>query len=159
MSNTETLEALIEPVVNSFDCELWGVDYRPMNRSALLRVFIDRPDGVTLDHCSQVSYQLSGLLDVEDPIKVPYTLEVSSPGIDRPLLRLEHYRKHIGHDAKVRLKWPVEGARNFRGVIQSVEGDEITMNVDGGEVVFPFDAVSRGRLIVDVQFGNRGKTR
>ncbi len=153
------LEALIEPVVNSFDCQLWGIDYRPMNKSALLRVFIDRPDGVTLEHCSDVSYQLSGVLDVEDPIKVPYTLEVSSPGIERPLLRLEHYRDNLGHEAKVRLKWPVEGSRNFRGVIAAVDGDEITMEVDGRQILFPFDAVSRGRLIVEMQFGNKGKTR
>ena len=159
MSDIETLEALIEPVVESFDCQLWGIDYRPMNKSALLRVFIDRPDGVTLDHCSQVSYQLSGLLDVEDPIEVPYTLEVSSPGIERPLLRLQHYQDHIGHEAKVRLKWPVEGSRNFRGVIAAVGDDEITMDVDDQQIVFPFDAVSRGRLIVDMQFGNKGKTR
>lgn len=159
MTDIETLETLIEPVVASFDCELWGIDYRPMSKSALLRVFIDRPDGVTLDHCSKVSYQLSGLLDVEDPIKVPYTLEVSSPGIDRPLLRLEHYRENIGHDAKIRLKWPVDESRNYRGVIAAVEGEQITIQVEDREISFPFEAVSRGRLLVDVQFGNKGKAR
>lgn len=159
LSDLETLEALIAPVVESFGCELWGVDYRPMNKSALLRVFIDRSDGVTLKDCSDISYQLSGMLDVEDPIKVPYTLEVSSPGIDRPLLRLEHFIDHLGHDAKVRLKWPIDGSRNFRGVLSGVDGEEITMNVDGQEISFPFDSVSRGRLIADLQFGKKGKTR
>lgn len=161
MSDLETLEKLIAPVVESFDCELWGIDYRPMKNSALLRVFIDHPDGVTLDHCSRISYQLSGLLDVEDPIKVPYTLEVSSPGIDRPLLRLAHYADNIGHDAKVRLKWPVDGSRNFRGVIKAVDEPTatISMEVDGEEIGFPLDAVSRGRLIVDIQVGDKGKAR
>ena len=159
MSDIETLETLIEPVVQSFDCELWGVDYRPMKNSALLRVFIDHPDGITLDHCSRISYQLSGLLDVEDPIKVPYTLEVSSPGIERPLLRPEHFSSNLGQEVKVRLKWPVEESRNFRGIIKSVDGEIITILVDGKEVEFPFGALSRGRLIVDVQVGDKGKVR
>ncbi len=151
---TRQLEEIIRPVVESFGCTLWGVEFRPFRRSALLRVYIDRPEGgVTLDDCADVSYQLSGVLDVEDPIAVPYTLEVSSPGIERPLLDYTHYRRYVGERAKVRLKWPVAGSRNYRGIIRAADDERLTLETAEQVVDIPWDAIGRGRLLVDIQPG------
>lgn len=150
MSQEEALRALIDPVVNSFDCELWGIDYVPMKQGALLRIFIDKSDGVSIDDCSNVSRQVGALLDVEDTIKVNYTLEVSSTGIDKPLMNVSHYERYIGESIKVRLKWPIEERRNFTGVISSVENEVIDIDVDGQAFSIPFDAIGRGRLLVEI---------
>ncbi len=149
MASAKKLESLIAPVVESFGCELWGIDFTPLKSSALLRVFIDKESGVTLDDCSDISYQLSGVLDVEDPIQVPYRLEVSSPGVERPLLRMAHYRRYLGEEVKIRLKWPIDGQRNFTGRIVSADDDMVVLNVDGDKVELPFEAIGRGRLVID----------
>ena len=140
------LERLIRPVVEGLGCTLWGIEYRPQKNSALLRVFIDREDGVSMDDCSRVSYQLSGVLDVEDPIPVAYTLEVSSPGLERALFYPEQYRQYIGQQVKVRLKWPVQDQRNYVGLIQGVTEDHLELDHDGTVVEIPFEAIHRTRL-------------
>lgn len=159
MSDTEDLEQIIEPVVKGFGCELWGFDYRAFNNSALLRVYIDKEDGVTLDDCAGVNHQLSGVLDVEDPIKVAYTLEVSSPGIDRPLLKLEHYRMFVGERVKLRLKWPVEEQRNYVGTLRSTDEARIELMLGDREVRIPVEAISRGRLLADIDLNRKGAKR
>ena len=145
------MEELIEPAVNSLGCELWGIDYRPFGKSALLRVFIDKEGGVSLDDCTDVSYQVSGVLDVEEPISVAYTLEVSSPGIERPLLRPEHYEKYIGHEIKVRCKWPVSDRRKFMGTIISSTDTEVLLQEGSEEISIPLEAISKARLVVSYE--------
>jgi ribosome maturation factor RimP len=159
MSDTEDLDKIIEPVVKGFGCELWGFDYRAFNNSALLRVYIDKEDGVTLGDCASVSHQLSGVLDVENLIDVAYTLEVSSPGIERPLLKLDHYRMFVGERVKLRLKWPVEEQRNFVGILRSTDEERIKLMLGDREVQIPVEAISRGRLLVDVNLGSKGTKR
>ena len=159
MSNTEDLEDIIEPVVSGLGCKLWGFDYRAFNSSALLRVYIDKKDGVTLDDCASVNHQLSGVLDVEDPIKVAYTLEVSSPGIDRPLLTLDHYRMFVGQRVKLRLKWPVEEQRNYVGILRSMDAARIELMLGDREVQIPVEAISRGRLLADIDLNRKGAKR
>jgi ribosome maturation factor RimP len=159
MSDTEDLDKIIEPVVKGFGCELWGFDYRAFNNSALLRVYIDKENGVTLDDCASVNHQLSGVLDVENPIDVAYTLEVSSPGIERPLLKLDHYRMFVGERVKLRLKWPVEEQRNFVGILRSTDEERIKLMLGDREVQIPVEAISRGRLLVDVDLGSKGTKR
>ncbi|HID82326.1 MAG TPA: ribosome maturation factor RimP [Chromatiales bacterium] len=149
MASKKELEALIAPVVESFGCELWGIDFTPFKSSALLRVFIDKASGITLDDCSKISYQLSGVLDVEDPVQLPYRLEVSSPGVERPLLRPEHYQRYQSAEVKIRLKWPVDGQRNFTGSIESADEHSVVLRVDGEKVELPFEAIGRGRLVID----------
>lgn len=156
MSVQDKLETLIDPIVESFGCQLWGVEYRPLKNSALLRVFIDKEGGVSLDDCADISYQLSGMLDVEDPIQLAYTLEVSSPGIDRPLLKPEHFQTYVGESVKIRLQWPVDGARNFRGQIQSADEAKIKLEQDGEVVELPYAAITKARLIGDVSFSDKG---
>lgn len=150
MADSKELTRLIEPLVQALDCELWGLEFRLHKTSALLRVFIDRTDGsVGLDDCTRVSEQLSAMLDVEDPIKVPYTLEISSPGIERPLLKPEHYQRYVGEKIKVRLTRPVHNRRNFVGSLDSVSEQAIEMTVDGEQYALPIDALDRGRLIYE----------
>ena len=144
------LERLVRPVVEGLGLELWGLEYRPQKNSALLRIFIDSESGVSLDDCSDVSEQLSALFDVEDPIPVAYTLEVSSPGLDRVLFEPEQYERFLGHRMKVRLKFPVEGRRRATGELEAVENDRIVVNVDGEPFEVPFDAIDRARLVAQV---------
>jgi ribosome maturation factor RimP len=144
------LERLVRPVVEGLGLELWGLEYRAQKKSALLRVFIDSEDGVSLDDCSDVSEQLSALFDVEDPIPVAYTLEVSSPGLDRVLFEPEQYRRFLGRRLKVRLKFPVEGRRRATGELEAVEDDRIVVSVDGEPFEVPFDSIDRARLVAEV---------
>ena len=141
------LEALIAPIVEGLGYSLWGVELRSSQKHAHVKIFIDHDDGITVDDCSEVSHQISGVLDVEDPISVAYTLEVSSPGVERPLMKLEHYNKYIGNIIKVRLSWAVNERKNYLGMLKNVSDDEIVMEVDQQKVEFPFNAVKRANLI------------
>ncbi|MCG5500038.1 ribosome maturation factor RimP [Ectothiorhodospira lacustris] len=141
------LKELITPVIAGLGFELWGLEYRVQRNSALLRIFIDGPNGINLDDCAAVSDQVSGVLDVEDPIPVPYRLEVSSPGMDRPLFTPDQFRRYQGEDIRVRLNWPVEGQRNYRGRIAGVEETAVILAVEENSVRLPLEAISRARLV------------
>lgn len=144
------MSVLIDPVVRSFDCELWGIEYRPAKAGAFLRVFIDKQDGgVSIDDCSNVSRQLSALFDVEDPIKVAYNLEVSSTGIDKPLMSVEHYERYVGHVVKVSMQRPIEGRRKVQGQIVAVDAGIVTVEEQGTRYQLPYDAIGRGRLVIE----------
>ena len=145
--DSQSLESLFDPIVTGLGYQLWGIEYRSSQKHALIKIFIDHEDGVTLDHCSEVSHQVSAILDVEDPITVPYTLEVSSPGVERPLLKLAHYQHYIGSEIKVRLIWALDGQKNFKGELLRVESDNITMLADEVEVSFSIDTIKRAHLI------------
>ncbi|MGV6859512.1 MAG: ribosome maturation factor RimP [bacterium] len=152
MSKQDTLTQIIEPVVNGVGCELWGVEYTPFGKSALLRIYIDKEEGVTLEDCSEVSYQVSGILDVEEPITVAYTLEVSSPGLDRPLLSPEHYRRYTGRKIAVNCRWPVKGRRKFNGIIVSVDEEGFSLDEGGENVRISYDSVVKAKLTDALEF-------
>jgi ribosome maturation factor RimP len=117
----------------------------------LLRVYIDRPDGVTVDDCSAVSYQVSGLLDVEDPVPGHYTLEVSSPGLDRPLFQAHDFERYAGHEVKVRMRFPIAGQRNFRGLLQGLQEQQVVIQErDGKQVSLPLEQIEQARLVPDI---------
>ena len=130
---------LLSPTVESLGLELLGVEYLPAPGGATLRLYIDRPgadasaegQGVGIEDCEAVSREVSAQLDVEDPISGNYTLEVSSPGVDRPLFTPAHFQRFLGEQAKVVLKLPQDGRRRLTGRIAAVEGDTITFDVDG----------------------------
>ncbi|MDD3608596.1 MAG: ribosome maturation factor RimP [Halothiobacillaceae bacterium] len=122
----DKLEQLLEPVVTGLGYEWVGAELRAGQRP-LLRLYIDGEEGVNLDDCAEVSHAVSGVLDVEDPIDGQYVLEVSSPGLDRPLFRLMDFERFAGHKVRVRLARPLAGQRNFAGVIEAVEGDEVVL--------------------------------
>ena len=145
--DSNSLEAMFLPIVEGLGFILWGVEFRSSQKHAHIKIFIDHDDGITVDHCSDVSHQISGILDVEDPISVPYTLEVSSPGLERPLLKIEHFNKYVGHLIKVRLTWAVEDRKNFLGTLTKVNEQDITIEVDGNSFEFPFNSVKRAHLI------------
>ncbi|HHH45709.1 MAG TPA: ribosome maturation factor RimP [Thiotrichales bacterium] len=146
--DTDKLKALLEPAARVAGCELLGVEYHPAGARSVLRLYIDRPEGVTLDDCEAVSYQVSGILDVEDPIPGHYVLEVSSPGFDRPLFGEQDYERFAGHRIDVRMQAPVEGRRRFRGVLHGLENGMIRLSLDDGTMVeLPLDDVHRARLV------------
>ena len=125
--------------------ELWGVRYF-QGKQNVLRLYIDAEAGVTVDDCAEVSHQVSGVLDVEDPITSDYMLEISSPGMDRPLFKPAHWQRFIGEPVKVRLFAPVAGRRKFSAVIKAVEGDDIIVEVDDEDVRIPFTQIDRAHL-------------
>ncbi len=141
------LNGLIRPAVEALGYELVGVEFRRGRGRALLRVYIDKEDGITLDDCQRVSHQVSGVLDVEDPIVERYDLEVSSPGLDRPLFEPEHFQRFAGRTAKVRLSPPVDGRRKITGVLLGFEDGNVRLDEEGTERRVPLDSVSAARLV------------
>lgn len=141
------LEAIIEPIVTSLDYSLWGVEFVSRGRQSLLRVYIDSESGISLEDCEKVSRQVSAVLDVEDPITDEYTLEVSSPGLDRPLFRLEQYQAMAGAMANVRLRIPFEGRRKYRGLIKGIEDQDVVIEADGHEFLLPLDSIEKAQVI------------
>jgi len=116
----------------------------------VLRVYIDKDGGVTLDDCQKVSRQVSGVLDVEDPIHDRYALEVSSPGLDRPLFTREHFARYTGHSVQIRLDKPLDGRRNFKGIIQGMQDEAVLLEVDGTQFVLPLQAIEKAKLVPDI---------
>ena len=144
---------LIAPTVASLGLELLGVEYLPAPGGAMLRLYIDLPQGaerqVGIEDCEAVSREVSAQLDVADPISSHYTLEVSSPGVDRPLFTPAQFARFQGEQAKVGLKLPQDGRRRLQGRIMRVEGDTIVFEVDGAEFPVAMDNVDKARLVPD----------
>lgn len=145
----ERLISLIEPLVESLGYELVLLEFSPQGNSALLRLYIDGSDGVTLGDCESVSREVAALLDVEDPIRTPYQLEVSSPGLDRPLTKSSHFERFAGCKARVELAVPLNGQRRFVGVIRETTPDSVRLAGDRGDVELAFSAIARARLVPD----------
>jgi len=150
-SVAEKVEALAEPVLSGLGVELYELEYIKEGGYFILRVFIDKPGGVSIDDCERVSHALEAALDVSDPIEGPYTLEVSSPGIERALTRPFHFYRCMGKLVEVRLYKPMDGKRRFIGTLTGLEGDLITLSTQRGEngdtMSFERRAVSSCRLV------------
>lgn len=127
--------------------ELWGVEYFSQSGHFILRVYIDSDQGVSLEDCERASHQISGVLDVEDPIKNEYNLEVSSPGMDRPMFRFEQYLAFLGERFKVRLRSALSGRRNFSALLLRAENDQLTFEVEGQQFTVSIDQVDKANLI------------
>ncbi len=145
----DKLIALLEPELGTIGYELVELEYKPRGHNGLLRVYIDAADGVGLEDCAKVSRRVSSLLDVEDPIPGAYDLEVSSPGLNRPLRTLEHYRRFAGEKVKVQTVRPIEGQRRFKGMLRAVDDTTLQLEVDGEEREIPLDLVERASLAPD----------
>ncbi len=141
------LSDLVAPVVTALGLELWGIEYLSQGRQATVRIYIDSPEGVSVEDCANVSRQVGAIFDVEEPIAGEYTLEVSSPGMDRPLFVLAQYSANIGEQVKLRLRVPYEGRKNYSGQLTAVEGDDVVVAVDEHEYLLPFDLIDRGNII------------
>ena len=145
-----SLRDLIAAVVIGLGYEFVGCELRPQGRGSVLRVFIDSANGITVDDCSKVSRQISAMLDVEDPIPGNYTLEVSSPGLDRPLFEIAHFVKFIGHKVKIKVLVPIGNRRNIVGTLLKVEAMNIHLLMDEEEIVVPYSEIERAKLIADI---------
>ncbi len=152
MSKTEiSLRDRLASLVSSMGYEFVGMELQRQSRKrSLLRIYIDSEKGITLDDCTTVSRQISAMLDVDDPIQGEYSLEISSPGLDRPLFELAHYQKQIGNRIKVRVSSTVMSRRNFVGVLLRVEGDNIHLLVEQDEITLPFSTIEKAKVIADI---------
>jgi ribosome maturation factor RimP len=146
-----TLRDRIAAIVNRMGYIFVGCELKPQGRRSVFRIYIDNESGVTLDGCSKVSRQISAMLDVEDPIQGEYTLEISSPGLNRPLFELAHYQKQIDKRIKVHLRIPINGQSNFVGMLLRVENDNIHLLVDAEEKVLPFSDIEKANVIADIR--------
>ena len=142
----DQIEELIKPVVEELGLMLWGIDYLSQGRHSLLRVYIDKVNGVEVSDCEQASRQISATLDVEDPISGQYNLEVSSPGIPRPLFKSWQYEQYIGKKIDLRLYQPDENRRKWTGQIVSVNDQVVEVNVDETVKQFAFTNIVRAYL-------------
>ena len=142
----QQISELLGTTVEALGFELWGVEYLSQGRHSLLRVYIDAEDGITVDDCARVSEQISSVLDVEEPISGEYTLEVSSPGMDRLLFRLDQYPGYVGEIVELRLRNPFEGRRKFKGVLTGIEGEDVVIRVDDHEYLLPHSAIDKARI-------------
>jgi len=149
MSKDELLK-LLEPLVEQLGFELADLELRTGIRDGMLRVFIDKADGIGIEDCEEVSRQVSAILDVEDPVQSNYTLEVSSPGLDRTLTKPAHFLRFMGQDVKVKLRFPLEGRRNYRGALKAADEDKIEVEVDGESFSLPLATIESARLIPTV---------
>lgn len=144
--------ALISPALHPMGYDVVRVKMTDAGKRTTLQVMIERLDEkeITLQDCETVSYHISAILDVEDPIKQEYNLEVSSPGIDRPLVKLRDFDRFLGHEAKLSTQLPVQGRKNFRGEILRVDGHDIVLMLSDNksEVVIPFNNLASAKLVL-----------
>ena len=146
----EELHALLEPLIADLGLELVGIEFSPGRGGSLLRVYVDAPNRpVTIDDCERASREISAALDVNDPVAGRYTLEVSSPGLDRPLFTPAQFERFVGEAVKINVNLPLDGRRRFHGTIKAIEGDRITIEQDGEPVTFVHANVAKARLAPD----------
>ena len=139
---------LIEPAVVAFGYELLGVQVLREGANPTLRIYIDKSDGITVDDCAKVSHQVSGVLDIEDPIAGEYALEVSSPGLDRPLFTPHHYQQFAGSRVKFRFYAPYEGRRKLKGELLGLQGDRVRVQETADKIwEIPLDLIAQARLV------------
>jgi ribosome maturation factor RimP len=143
----QRLTELLDAPTVALGYELWGIEFIRAGKHSTLRVYIDHANGISVDDCAAVSHQVSALLDVEDPITTEYYLEVSSPGMDRPLLKPEHFARYIGQVATVTLRMAVNNRRKYKGTIKQVEREMITLTIDGKDEILAFANIQQANLI------------
>ena len=138
---------LFEPVVNGMGYELIEIEHFPNPKHGVLRLYIDKEEGITIDDCSDVSRQISALIDVEDPIRGQFNLEVSSPGMDRPLRRVKDFQRFTGSKVKLKTIMPLDGQRNFSGRLLEADEDSVVIETDTEEITLPMSALEKARVV------------
>jgi len=144
---SDELQRLLDPAIERLGYELTDLEVRLGGQGGLIRLTIDKPDGIDLDDCEKVSHAMSALLDVEDPVPGNYNLEVSSPGLDRKLTKVEHFQRFEGETLKVTMRFPIEGRRRFRGKLLSSNEENIVVEVDGESHSLPLTMIDTARLV------------
>jgi ribosome maturation factor RimP len=160
----EEIIGLVEPVIESEGLELVELECLRMKTRWLVRIFIDREGGATLENCTAISHQVGDLLNVHDLPPGPYTLEVSSPGLDRPLTRDKDFEKYRGSKVRIRTREPIDGSRNFLGTLAEVAEQDgrktVTVDVDGKTVRIDRDNIQKANLEYERQAtGNRHQAK
>jgi ribosome maturation factor RimP len=150
-SMRDALMRLLEPPIEALNYELVDIEFAQAGRGGVLRIFIDRraedsSPGITVDDCANVSHAVSQVLEIQDPIKGHYTLEVSSPGFDRILRTRAHFERFVGERIFAELKLPIEGRRRFVGVLKSIADDTVVVEVDGKAHSLPLERIQKARL-------------
>jgi ribosome maturation factor RimP len=155
------LTNLLRPLVEDLGYEFVGLEQRRDPKNPVLVVYIDKPDGIAVEDCEKVSREVAALLDVEDPIPGRYSLEVSSPGLDRPLFTAAHFEQFRGEMAQVSMYAPIEGRRKFKGKILGADQDQLQLDVDGVEIMLAMTDIARARLAPDYDnlFAKREEAR
>ena len=143
----QQLELLLTPTVAAMGLRIWGIEYLGQGKRSVLRLYIDRDEGITIEDCERVSKQVSELLDVDGVLTSSYTLEVSSPGMDRLLFKPEQYAESIGETIDVRLNYPFEGRRRVVGTLTSLTNDEVVVQMEEVEYPIPLSNVQRARIV------------
>ena len=143
----DELANLLGPTIERLGYELSDLEAQLGGRGGVVRIFIDHPDGISLEDCEKVSLAVSAMLDVEDPLPVQYNLEVSSPGLDRKLTKVEHFQRFAGETVKVQMRFPIEGRRRFRGKLMAAEEEQIVVEVDGVAHELPVGNIEVARLV------------
>jgi ribosome maturation factor RimP len=146
MAISDQIEQLIEAPIESLGYEVVGVEYIKAGET-ILRIYIDAEQGISIEDCERVSHQVSGILEVEDPITSAYSLEVSSPGFDRPLFKARDFERFAGSEVKLSMKLPVQGRRNFKGTLQGMSDSDVLVEVDGEVYELPLTKIAKARLV------------
>jgi ribosome maturation factor RimP len=141
------LTTMLSPAVEALGFELVGVEFVRAGKHSILRVYIDHADGIEVDHCADVSHQVSAILDVEDPITTEYNLEVSSPGMERPLFKEQHYTAIIGEIVAIKISMPMDNRRNFKGKLIAVDDGVVSIEIDGQTFDLAFANIEKGNLV------------
>jgi ribosome maturation factor RimP len=144
---SDEIQKLLDPAIERLGYELTDIEVRLGGQGGLIRLTIDKPDGIDLDDCEKVSHAMSALLDVEEPVPGNYNLEVSSPGLDRKLTKVEHFQRFEGETLKVTMRFPIEGRRRFRGKLLSSNKENIVVEVDGESHSLPLTMIDTARLV------------
>lgn len=147
MAVSDQIEQLIEVPIETLGYELVGVEHIKNGSNTILRIYIDSQQGISIEDCERVSHQVSGILEVEEPITSAYSLEVSSPGFDRPLFKGQDFVRFTGSEVKITMKLPVQGRRNFKGNLQGVSDGDILIEVDGEVYELPLSKLAKARLV------------
>ncbi len=146
MSKLNELTQMLRPSVEALGYELVGVEYIGQGKHSVLRIYIDHENGINVDDCASVSHQASGILEVEDPIKSAYTLEVSSPGVNRPLFSMAHFQTVVGETIDLRCHVGIDGRRKFKGELKKAQDEQVTLVVDGQEYLLNFSDIDKANV-------------
>lgn len=144
------LNDLLEPVVTALGYDMLGIEYLKQKDGSLLRLYIDNEAGITIDDCSRVNHQVIGVLDVHDPIKERYYLEISSPGLDRPLFTLQQFERFLGEKVKMKLREKIQERRKITGVIKAVEAEAVLISENDVDYLIPATAIDSAHLVPDI---------
>lgn len=148
-TSVELVTNLVGSTISALGLELWGIEHVAQGKFSLLRIYIEREEGVSIEDCEKVSRQVSALLDVEEPISGEFTLEVSSPGLDRPLFNVGQFEQFTGSEVRVRTSTPVEGRRKFKGLIQDVSGEVVSVQVEGETFLLKQSDIEKANIVFE----------